>query len=64
MKCTKEDGTLRRCPYRICKQEFKPINSLNSSGDIWTDEFYYCLKSDCVAYDERSDECMRLKKEE
>ena len=62
MKCTKEDKTLRRCPYRICKQEFKP--TIKGQGDIWIDEFYHCLRSDCVAYDERSDECMRLKKEE
>ena len=62
MKCTREDGTLRLCPYRVCKEEHKAI--LKGSGDIWTDTFYHCLRGECIAYDEISDECMRLKKEE
>ena len=58
MKCTKKDGESRLCPYRVFREEHKP--ALKGSGLIVTQDFYKCMKIHCVAYDESSDECMRL----
>lgn len=59
MKCTKNDGTPRLCPYRVFKEEHKAM--LKGSGDVWSETFYNCMKTLCVAYNKSSDECMRVK---
>ncbi|MGN0317799.1 MAG: hypothetical protein ACI4E1_07715 [Lachnospira sp.] len=58
MKCTKEDGTSRYCPYRVFQETHQPV--LKGAGSVITQEFYNCMRTLCAAYDENSDECMRL----
>lgn len=59
MKCTDNKGNTRLCPYRVFREEHKAMSI--GGSDVWSESFYNCKKTLCIAYDEISDECRRLK---